>query len=504
MGAGAGAPLAFSPFDLFPLAVLAPAVLFWLWLDAAPRHAAWYGFAFGFGMFGLGVSWVYVSLHTYGNMPMPLAALAVVLFIAVLAAFPALLGWLQARLFRRRGASFVVLVLPAGWVLCEWLRGWFLGGFPWLHLGYSQMGLPLSGFAPWSGVYGVSLAVAVSAGLLLQAWRAGKRRWFVYASMLVVFWTGGWVAGQVDWVRPAGAPVRVALVQGNVPLRIKWVPEYRLAVIRNYIELSARAPQAQLVVWPESAVPGYLDDLAPEFVSRLRSRHRDYGTDFLVGVVEQDRATGAYYNSVVSIGAAEGAYRKRHLVPFGEFLPFPFLFRWLIDYLHIPMSDFSPGASTQAALSVLGQKVGVSVCYEDAFGAEVIQFLPQATLLVNVSEDAWFGNSLAPHQRLQMARMRAWESGRPMLRASNTGPSAVIDHQGRVRARSPQFKPHVLTARVQRTEGTTPYVRFGDLPVVLLATGLFILGVSRRNRAPIPANPGASCVDSKSAGDTKN
>lgn len=483
--AGASAPLAFSPFHLFPLGVLAPAVLFWLWLEASPARAAWYGFVFGFAMFGFGVSWVFVSMHHFGNMEVPLAAFAVILFTGYLALFPALVGWVQARFFRARGVFFVALTLPALWVLFEWVRGWLLSGFPWLNLGYSQVDTPLAGFAPWLGVYGVSLAAAVSAGVLLAAWRfPGRRAWIICSALFMTLWLGGWLIRQIPWVEPAGEPLRVALIQGNVALRAKWVPELRSTIIQNYLQLSRQEPRADLTIWPESAVPGYLDELDEQFVPPLERLHRDNGTDFLIGVVEKDKKNDAYYNSVVSIGSAAGAYRKRHLVPFGEFLPAPSLFRWFINRFQIPMSNFSPGPRTQSALVTAGQPVGVSVCYEDAFGAEIIRSLPQATLLVNVSEDAWFGDSLGPHQRLQMARMRALETARPMLRAANTGPSAIIDHDGRLRARAPQFKQTVLTGSVQRTQGLTPYVRFGDWLVVAIVMALIIAGMRLPRGAP--------------------
>jgi apolipoprotein N-acyltransferase len=191
------------------------------------------------------------------------------------------------------------------------------------------------------------------------------------------------------------------------------------------------------------------------------------GADYLIGVVERDKDSGRYFNSVVSIGPQSGVYRKQHLVPFGEFPPLEPLFSWLMRHLQIPMSDFSAGAPDQPPLFAAGQRIGVSICYEDAFGNEIIRALPQASLLVNVSEDAWFGDSLAPHQRLQMARMRAREAGRPMLRAANSGPSAVIDHRGEVMARSPQFQVHVLEAALQPMQGATPYVRYGNVPIVL-------------------------------------
>jgi len=472
--AGAITPLAFEPFGFFPLAILAPAILFVLWQGASGARAAWRGFLFGFGMFAVGVSWVYVSLHTYGNMPPPLAGLTVVLFAALLAAFPAVAGWLQS-CFGALGMGWrLALGVPALWVLSEWTRGWFLTGFPWLNLGYSQIDTPLAGFAPVAGVYGVSVAVAASAGLLAIGWIDRRFAWRLSLPAVVALWGVGWLLGLIVWTQPAGAPLKVALVQGDTPLTIKWRPEYRTGIIDNYFALSERATDARLIVWPEAAVPDYFDRIAPVLVPRIERLAKTRDADFLIGAIEREPGTSTYYNSVFVVGSSQGRYRKQHLVPFGEFLPFPALLHGLLNYLHIPMSNFSAGNGDQVPIHAAGHTIGVSVCYEDAFGEEVIRALPAATLLVNVSEDSWFGRSFAPHQRLQMARMRALEAGRPMLRAANTGPSAIIDYRGEVRAKSPPFERYVLTGAVQPTTGTTVYARFGNVPVVSLL--LVVLG----------------------------
>jgi apolipoprotein N-acyltransferase len=475
--AGLLLPLAFAPFDLSVLALIAPALLFLLWRGVSPGRAAWRGLLFGLGMFGLGVSWVYVSMHDFGNMPAPLAAFATAVFVAGLSAYFALLGWCQAKFFRMRGRFHFLLVLPALWVLFEWWRGWFLTGFPWLDLGYSQVDSPLAGYAPWLGGYGVSYFAALSAGLLAAA--ADKPEKFIQYILpgLALVWIGGWLAGKVVWVQPVNHPVRVALIQGNVPLADKWRPDNRRAIMARYLALSEAAPKSDLIVWPEAAIPAYLDEIDPVYLESLRRFAQTSKTDFLIGVIERDRQRHHDYNSVISIGPHPGIYRKHHLVPFGEYLPLEPLFGWLMQSLQIPMSDFSPGPAAQAPLPAAGQEIGVSVCYEDAFGSDVIRALPRATLLVNVSEDAWFGDSLAPHQRVQMARLRALEAGRPMLRAANTGPSVVIDEHGRIIARSPQFRTDVLTAAVQPMQGATPFARFGNRPViswllVLLAAGV--------------------------------
>ncbi len=474
--------LAFSPFDLFPLAILSPALLFVSWHGASPGRAAFRGFLFGLGMFGLGVSWVYVSMHHYGNMPAPLTGLAVFLFVAGLSIYPALFGWLQARFFPKPGSWHSILVLPSLWVLLEWVRGWFLTGFPWLNLGYSQVASPLAGYAAWLGVYGVSFFCAVSAGALASSAREPKKFFWRGLPVLVVIWSGGWVAGKSEWVSPANGVVQVTLIQGNVPLDSKWRPDSRGAIMNRYSTLTAEAPWSDLIIWPESAIPATLDEIDADYLANLRRMSRNASVDFLLGVVERDRDRRRYYNSVLSISPQPGIYRKQHLVPFGEYPPLDPLFRWLMRNLRIPMSDFSAGPPDQPPLSAAGQKIGVSVCYEDAFGEEVIRALPQASLLVNVSEDAWFGDSFAPHQRVQMARMRATETGRPMLRAANTGPSVAIDHRGNVLASSPQFRTYSLTATVQPMQGATPYVRYGNYPVILLMTAVLAVAALRARR----------------------
>ena len=473
-------PLAFSPFDLFPIAILAPAVLFWLWREGSAARAAWRGLLFGVGMFGVGVSWVFVSMHNFGNMPAPLAAFATLLFVLILSVYPAMLGFLQARFSRRENLRHVVLLLPAAWTLFEWWRGWFLSGFPWLNLGYSQSDTWLAGYAPVLGVYGVSLAVVLSAGAIVGTVTRPKR-FPVLAAIVLSLWFGGLGLSHIEWVEPDGAPMSVTLVQANVPLYEKWSPLNREKILQRYRELSENAPASQLIVWPEGAIPATLHQVDPAYLDDLRNLARRRGSDFLIGVIERDENRRDYYNSVIALGTTPGVYRKRHLVPFGEYIPIEPISRWLMGSLQIPMSRLSPGPGPQLPLTAAGRLIGVSVCYEDAFGEEVVHALPQASLLVNVSEDAWFGHSLAPHQRLQMARMRARETARPMLRAANTGPSAVIDYRGEVTHRSPQFEQHVLTAQLQPMRGTTLYVQSGNGSVVTLAFALLLIaGVAQR------------------------
>jgi apolipoprotein N-acyltransferase len=475
--AGAVGVLAFSPFDLFPAGLAGFVLLVHLWVRAeSPRAALLAGFAFGLGLFGAGVSWVYVSLHRFGAMPVPLAALATLGFCAFLALFPALAGWLQARL-RCGEALRAALGIPALWTLAEWLRGSILSGFPWLALGYAAIDDPLGGYAPLAGVYAVSLAVMAAAGLLWCI--ALDRARHLAAAVLALLVLAGAALRTVEWSVPAGAPVSVSLLQGNVPQDLKFDPGRYARTLETYALLVEQS-RARLIILPETAVPRFLDRVEPAFLSRLALAARRNDGDVLLGVPFRAGAQ-AYYNSVVSLGTSPGQiYHKTHLVPFGEFVPPGFA--WITRVLSIPLSDFSRGAAKQLPLEVAGQKVALSICYENAYGAEIARMLPQATLLVNVSNVAWFGDSLAPAQHLQIARMRALETGRMQLTATNTGITAAIEADGVVRARLPQFTEGRLDVEVRGHEGATPYVRLGDWPLLAFATALAALSAALRKR----------------------
>ncbi len=488
---GAATVGGFAPFYLFPLPVLALAGLCWLWSRAgSPRDAALSGFAFGLGLFGAGASWIYVSLHDFGAMPAPLAGTATFLFCALLALFPAAVGWLQARVPLAPYSRFALLA-PALWALSDWSRAWVLTGFPWLAAGYSQVpGSPLAGFAPLLGVFGVSLAVALSAGLLLLALdrrlpcpagcRASPRAWPALG-LLAALWFAGFALKQAEWTEPAGAPIKVSLLQGNVEQDLKWRPERALATLETYLRL-AREAEGRLVILPETALPLFRHELPPEYLDALARRAKAAGGDLLAGMPELV-GPKEYYNSMVSFGASPGqAYRKHHLVPFGEFVPLRPLFGWVMDWLQIPLGDFSRGPALQAPLAVAGEKVAVNICYEDVFGEEIIRQLPEATLLANVSNDAWFGRSLGPQQHLQIAQARALETGRYLLRATNTGVTAVIDPRGRVLARAPEFATTRLEAEVRGYGGATPYVRWGNWAVVLLCAAMVLAAVVAARR----------------------
>jgi apolipoprotein N-acyltransferase len=485
---GALTVLGFAPFYLFFVPVLTLAVLFQLWLHASShRAAAWIGFAFGAGFFLVGVSWVYVSMHDFGGMPLPVAVFATIVFCLFLALFPMLAGWLQSGL-KGPACLRLLFAMPACWSLLEWVRGWIFTGFPWLAVGYAAAPYsPLAGYAPVIGVYGVTLLTALSAGLLALAyrgWRTARVKGIVRPGAgLIALWLAGAMLQQVAWTQPVGDRIRVSLLQGNIPQDIKWREDRVISTLNTYRRL-VLGSGSQLTILPETALPVFLDQVPPEYLAELSAHARAQGGDVLIGVPERSDDRQRYYNSVVSFGGSPNQiYRKRHLVPFGEFIPFKPLFGWFLDLMHIPLGDFARGAATQQPLAVAGQKVAMDICYEDAFGEEIIRQLPQATMLANVSNDAWFGDSIAPRQHLQISQMRALEAGRPMLRATNTGITAIIDETGHVQLRIEPFHTDALNGMAQGRAGATPYVRWGNwaaLTLILLLAALALVAARKR------------------------
>jgi len=478
--AGALTVLGFAPFGIGLAPVLGLALLIWLWRIADSRaEGAWTGYAFGLGLMGFGVFWLRISIAQFGGVHEALAVTITAAFILLMALYYALAGWLVIRLRGSGEARWLLLVIPAVWILVvEWLRGWLFTGFPWLALGYSQIELPLRGYAPVLGVYGVSLAVVLSAALLhLRPRLPGM-------IAILALWTTGVLLHAVDWSRPAGEPIRVSILQGNIPQEQKWLASMRQPTLDLYRGMTRGAADSQVVVWPETAVPAFDTAVEQTLLAPLHDELVGQGRDVLLGIVAAGEGK-AYYNAMLSLGVSgRDHYYKRHLVPFGEYLPFDRWLRPVLDFIDIPMSDFSAGGDDKPLVRLAGQPVGVDICYEDAFAEEIIRALPEATLLINASNDAWFGDSLAPHQHLEIARMRAVETRRFMVRATNTGVSAMIDERGRLRGVIPQFTQAVLTDEVTPLTGMTPFARWGHWGVVLIAVVALLLAVAiARGRA---------------------
>jgi len=480
--AGLLLPLAFAPVEWSPLAIILMAYLFYRWQNATARQAWWSGWVFGTGMFLSGVYWVFISMHEYGYVPVVFSALLSFLFALFLGLFPALAGWLSIRYFFALPATRLLLLLPAVWVLMEWVRSWFFTGFPWLNLGVSQVGWPLSGYAPLLGEYAMSWLVAITSGACVYWLQAKTSQRILAISLILSLWTGGYFLQQVEWTQTEGKPFKVALVQGNVDQNHKWDPDFRVEIISSYLELTRPHWDSDVIIWPETAISAFYHHV-PEVVDTIDALAKDTNTDMLVGIPQRDLETGKYYNSILKLGGERGFYQKRHLVPFGEFIPLQDVLSGFLDFMGLPMSGFSRGVSTQPPLEAGGYLAGLTICYEIIFNSEVIQSLPQAHYLVNVSNNTWFGDSSMPYQQLQMSQLRALETERYVLSATNNGVSAVVDNQGRVVGRSPQFQAHVLSAHVQARSGATPYVMYGNYPVIVTLLAVILIVLIRHKRA---------------------
>jgi apolipoprotein N-acyltransferase len=480
--AGGALVLSFAPFGLYPFAVLSLALLYQVLRGLEGRAAFAIGWLFGVALFGLGVAWIRISLNEFGNMSAPVANLLMLAFVAAMALYYALAAWLVRLIEGPMPVGWVgpVLVFPAVWVLLEWVRSWLFTGFPWLLAGVGQIDGPLGGLAPVLGVHGLSLAASLSAGLLwgVAAWRGQAR--LRAAAGLIAIWLVAGLLWRAEWTEQAsgkaGDPIQVSVIQGNVEQALKWDPDGLVPTLDVYLSLTRDHLDSDLILWPETSVPEFFHNVEAPLILPLGETARENEAEIVLGipVVEAD---GRYYNALVSVGSAEDRYFKRHLVPFGEFLPFKAQLRPLIDWFDVPMSDFSRGSAERPLLQVGAWQVGVSICYEDVFADEVRQALPEADYLVNVSNDAWFGDSLAPHQHLQFARLRALETGRWLVRATNTGISAIIDPYGKVSQRLPLFERAALSGTIQARVGATPFVTVGSLVPVGFAALMLIAGL---------------------------
>lgn len=461
---GALCVFGFAPFYCFVVPILALAGLFGLWHGAqSARQAAWLGFIFGLGFFVAGIAWIYISLHDIGGMPAWMAGLATLGLCAFLALFHAAAGYLTHR-YRHWALSAAIF-----WVLLEWLREWLFTGFPWLNVGYSQVPFsPLANLAPLGGILAVSLAVAISA-LWLSRWR---QCW----KYLLLLWIVSASLGLVAWTQPTGQHLSIALLQGNVAQSMKWQADEAEKSSRQYWQM-AQQSTAKLVVMPETALPYAIDSqqihqhpISASFAELAQQQQKT----LLLGAIETEQQQ--YFNSMLALlpdGSVQ-RYRKAHLVPFGEFIPFKTLLAGIYrDWLHIPMSDLSRGQAQQS-MHIQGWDIALNICYEDVFGDEIRRQSPPAHLLINTSNDAWYGHSLAAAQHLQFSQARALENGRWMLRATNTGVTAAIDQRGHVVSSLPQFVTASLSVSAPAYQGRTPYSLFGNGMVLLLLALLLL------------------------------
>ncbi|MFD1007099.1 MULTISPECIES: apolipoprotein N-acyltransferase [Oceanisphaera] len=484
---GALGVLAFSPFGYWPFAVVSLFGLYAVTQKQPHRQAAKRGFIWAMGLYLPGLWWIHNSMTIFGGLPLWAAFLLVALLAAYLSLYTAAAVWLAQRLVptpRWRA----LLVLPALLILADWLRGWVLTGFPWLWFGYSQLDGPLAGLAPIIGVQGISWLLTFSAAALWLGVRRNSR-WFWWPGLgALMLWAAAFATNYIQWVTPTQSS-RFALVQGNIEQSLKWVPGQLELSLERYMTLTLPERQADVVIWPESALPASEQQLAP-WLQQVDLLMRERNQSLVTGLVSQP-SSGDVYNSVITLGKNvipyelehSNRYYKQHLVPVGEFMPFGDLLRPLAPFFNLPMSSFSRGASGQSDLTAAGRQLSVAICYEVAFPSLVRNNMkPDTDYLLTLSNDTWFGQSIGPWQHQQIARMRALELGRPLIRATNNGVTLITDEKGRVMSSLPQFESGVLNAQVMGMTGLTPYARFGSTPLLawLLISGLFGATQGRR------------------------
>jgi apolipoprotein N-acyltransferase len=463
--------LAFSPFNFSYLAIVGLSLLFNAWHDASKAQAFFRGYLFGLGSFGFGVSWVFVSIHDFGGGGLVDSSLLTALFVIFWSIFPALAGLLAAITIHTKH-WLKILTLPLLWVLIEYLRGVItLNGFPWLLSAYSQLDSPLSGYIPLVGAYGTGFLVALTASIIVHCF-IHKKLYPSIVSVLVIIWLSGGLLQYQHWTTAVGQPIKATLIQGNVTQDQKWRPEAQLPTLLTYQLITESNWDSQIIIWPESAIPAYLHEVLPDYLMPLHNKAVQHNTDLIISVPINDQINNKKYNAVVTFGKNPGIYRKTHLLPFGEYLPLQPLSGYILNLFKMRLGSFEPGGDQQPLLKAGGYPFITSICYEDAFGTQANSDIG---FLVNVTNDAWFGKSVEPYQHLQIARMRALETGRYLLRASNTGITAIIDPEGQIVKQLPLFTTTALTGSITAMTGSTPYSKLGDNNIVFGLGSLFIL-----------------------------
>ncbi|TGG92764.1 apolipoprotein N-acyltransferase [Natronospirillum operosum] len=476
---GALVPLIFAPFNVWPLALALPVLFWWLTADQAPRRAFWHGWWFGAGFFGTGISWVYFSMRTV-ETPVWISLVLTVSFCLAMAFLFALQAGLPALL--RRWLRVHWLLYPVLWLAFEGLRSTLFTGMPWLLWGTIGTDTVLRGWLPVGGVFLLGFLLLTCAAALWQ-WRPSVRMSAITPVLLLLLtWGGGAALLDRDYTESAReTPLMVAAMQGNVDQSIKWQQRQIVPNLRLYQRLNSQHPEAELLVWPETAITAFPEDI-PNHLHDLDTELRANGKGLIAGLPLWGEGSD-YYNAMRGFGAARGDYAKQNLVPFGEYLPLQGLLQGLIAFFDLPMSGFSPGPAGQSPLQLeLGEdswQIGALICYEAAYPGLSRQQAADSHLLVVISNDAWFGRSLAPAQHLQITRARAIENQRDMVRATQNGISALINHHGQLLVRTPQFEVATVSGQLFLRTGQTPYQRWGNSLVWLLAMLTVLVALAR-------------------------
>ena len=465
MAAGALVPLSMAPFNMWPFSIISLTMLALLINQQSAKAVLWRTWFFGVGMYGVGVSWVYVSISGFGGAPVPLALVLVCIFVFFLAAAFSIPFYLFGRWFRQNSFSLII-AFPAFWLLVEWLRTWLFNGFPWLFVGYAHLHTWISGWAPIMGVMGLSLICAITGGVIAQwLWQPKKSRRLIIASALtILLWCVGVGLQRIEWTTASSEPISVAMVQPNMAQENKWQENFQQPTLDLLRDQTQALWNHNIIIWPEAAVPLVYSEALP-FLNEMNRSAADHHAGLITGIIFDDQNTGNYYNSIATFGDAIGIYHKRKLVPFGEFVPLENWLRGRIDFLNLPSSIISFGAQDQHGLKVGDIYISPYVCYEVAYPDLVSRSANGAQLLMSVSNLGWFGDSLGRHQFMEMAQMRALETQRYFAYSTNNGPSAIIDRKGNIQTRTNALEQATLSGTVYATQGATPFMHWGTLPL---------------------------------------
>jgi len=461
---GAIAVLAFAPFAYYPVLLFSNGLLFFLLQRSSCQQAFWIGYCYALGLMGFGVFWLRISFDEFNHLGLFLSTFLVFGFIFAISFYFAFIALFARFLAQKGGVARQLLIISLVWVLGEGFRSWFLTGFPWLTSGYAFIDSPLAGFAPILGVYGVSLAGALSVVLLLYFILKVKPQLSI--SLFILLWLGAGLLLSFEWTTKQSKSLTIALFQANISQQLKWQPQQLMPTLKMHMQATHENADVDLMIWAETAIPILAKRIETTFLSPLEKQLKAQQRGVLTGIpiIEESQL----FNALLLIGESQRQiYKKHHLVPFGEYQPIAFI-QPIIDYFGIPMSNFSQGEQGSSILRFKGFNLGVSICYEDVFSRQIRQAMPQADILINVSNDAWFGDSIAPYQHLQMARMRALENGRYFIRATNTGISAIMNEKGNVIEVMPLSKKGVLNQTIPQITGLTPFARYGETPFWLL------------------------------------
>jgi len=503
--AGALLTLSFAPYDYWICGLLSLSLFAWLTLRASGgkpmrgRSSLWLAFCFGLGLFGSGGSWVYVSITQFGNSSVPLGLLLTGAFVAILALLLALPFYFLGR-FTDHRISFA-LAFPALWFASEWLRSWVFTGFPWLYAGYGHVDTWLSGWAPVLSVYGVGLLLALTAAVIALAAAGrlaplGQRATLALVAAALLPWPAGILLAQVDWTRAEGDAINIGLVQANIPQDKKWLPEFRGETINRYQRATEDLSKqgVDVIVWPEAALP-LLYGQAPNLMQALQRNAEQTRIDLISGLLydREDKSTAGnrvIHNSAAVFGRSPGVYHKRHLVPFGEYVPLEEWIRGTIEFFDLPTSFIRPGDEGQQPLIAGGISWAPLICYEIVYPGLVADSALTAQVLLTISNDAWFGDSIGPLQHMQMAQMRALETGRYLVRGTNTGITAIVDPRGRIAEKLPQFERATMAGEIRAMRGSTPFMLAGISLVFALALPMLAAAtLLRRGRSPRTDTP---------------